>query len=191
MIDTKTILLNKNRLVYQNEKNMDNLSDSLFEDVARIMRDQATRTGRHKKQIRVLSLFYVDPLDPKTGAWDLLIILAIYLFQIQISLTLGFGPTFWEDQFTSKFYTIAYITLAVLFIVDVIINFHKGYYAFGRGKVIDDHILIIKHYLKIYFAMDVVGNFWPTQQSGACSYHCSVVISCSTICKWCLQYCCT
>ena len=39
-------------------------------------------------------------------------------------------------------------------VIDIIINFHKGYYAFGRGKVIDDHYLIIKHYLKIYVIYD-------------------------------------
>jgi len=50
------------------------------------------------------SLFYVNPLDTKTGLWDVFIILIIYIFLIQISLTLGFGPTFWEEQISSRFY---------------------------------------------------------------------------------------
>jgi hypothetical protein len=50
--------------------------------------------------------------------------------------------------------------MIVLLVIDIVINFHKGYYAFGRGKVIDDHYLIIKHYLKIYFVMDVVSKIY-------------------------------
>lgn len=111
-----------------------------------------------QKKWKIYSLFYVDPLDPKTGAWDVFIIFAIYLFQIQISLTLGFGPTFWEDQLNNNFYTATYLLITIIFVIDIIINFHKGYYAFGRGKVIDEPELIIKHYLKIYFAMDIVSK---------------------------------
>lgn len=109
--------------------------------------------------MRIYNLFYVDPLSTKTGIWDFLIIVTIYLFQLQISLTLGFGPEFWNDQLDSKAYLIIYITLILIIVVDVVINFHKGYYAFGRGKVIDDPALIIKHYLKIYFVMDTASNY--------------------------------
>lgn len=53
-----------------------------------------------------------------------------------------------------------YICCLIILALDIIINFHKGYYAFGRGKVIDEPELIIKHYLKIYFAMDLVSNLF-------------------------------
>ena len=102
----------------------------------------------------------MDPLDTKTGLWDLFIIIAIYIFQIQISLLLGFGPNFWYQLLASNTYIVTYVAFVIIFIVDVVINFHKGYYAFGRGKVIDDPELIIKHYLKIYFAMDVICKYF-------------------------------
>lgn len=108
---------------------------------------------------RIYNLFYIDPLSTKTGIWDFLIIITIYLFQLQISLTLGFGPEFWDDQIDNKLYIIIYVSLIVIIAIDVIINFHKGYYAFGRGKVIDDPALIIKHYLKIYFVMDLASIY--------------------------------
>jgi hypothetical protein len=40
--------------------------------------------------------------------------------------------------------------------IDSASNFFKGYYAFGRGKVIDDFQKILPHYLKGQFIFDVI-----------------------------------
>lgn len=103
----------------------------------RILRDHTGNRITEKAKLKVYSLFYVDPLSAKTGFWDLFIIFIIYLFQIQISLLLGFGPGFWHEQLTAKYYITSYVSLVIVLVVDMVINFHKGYYAFGRGKVID------------------------------------------------------
>lgn len=42
--------------------------------------------------------------------------------------------------------------------IDLLINFNKGYYAFGEGRVIDDKYLIMKRYLKSYFTIDIISN---------------------------------
>jgi hypothetical protein len=45
-----------------------------------------------------------------------------------------------------------------MLVADMIINFVKGYYGFGYGKVIDDKILIKKKYIKTYFLPDLICN---------------------------------
>lgn len=111
-----------------------------------------------KNRVKIYRLFYVDPLSRFTGLWDLVIIIAIYLFLIQISLTLAFGPHFWYGQMHNKFYTVLYLVLLLLFAVDIALNFNKGFYAFGRGKVIDDPRLIILNYLKLTFFLDLISK---------------------------------
>ena len=41
-----------------------------------------------------------------------------------------------------------------LLVLDISLNFFKGYYAFGRGRVIDEHSLILRHYLTGQFIVD-------------------------------------
>ena len=45
-----------------------------------------------------------------------------------------------------------------MLVADMFINFFKGYYAFGYGKVIDDQTLIALKYIKSYFAPDLICN---------------------------------
>ena len=52
----------------------------------------------------------------------------------------------------------AYVALLALLTIDCFVNFHKGYYAFGYGKVVDDKRLIIKRYLRTYFIPDIICN---------------------------------
>lgn len=82
-----------------------------------------------------------------------------YFLQFQISLTLAFGPQFWNNEITQYIYFGVYIFLVCLLAIDIFINFHKGYYAFGYGKVIDDHERIIKRYLKFHFGIDLICTY--------------------------------
>ena len=45
-----------------------------------------------------------------------------------------------------------------MLIFDMLMNFVKGYYGFGSGKVIDDKILIVRKYIKTYFFPDLICN---------------------------------
>lgn len=92
----------------------------------------------------------------QTGLWDFFVIITIYIFQIQISLTLGFGPDFWKKEMNSGYHFAGYIACLLVLCADIVINFHKGYYAFGRGKVVDEPQLIIRHYLKANFIIDII-----------------------------------
>lgn len=52
-----------------------------------------------------------------------------------------------------------YVFLLIILLIDIPINFNKGYYAFGYGKVIDDKTLIMKRYVKSYFIIDMISNW--------------------------------
>lgn len=136
-------------------KKLQPIDSETLSSVMRILGHHESQGKKGGKQRKWYGIFYLDPMGKKNAAWDLLIIIVIYLFQLQISLTLGFGPEFWSYQFNGYTNEIAYGFLVAMMCIDVVVNFHKGYYAFGRGKVIDDPELIIKHYLKIYFIMDI------------------------------------
>lgn len=41
-------------------------------------------------------------------------------------------------------------------IIDIVLNFFKGYYTFGKGKVVNDARKIVMHYLKSQFPLDVL-----------------------------------
>ena len=49
-----------------------------------------------------------------------------------------------------------YILLFFLLAIDIILSFFKGYYAYGRGKVVDDKYLVALKYLKTQFPFDIV-----------------------------------
>ena len=117
------------------------------------------------KPFAIYTSFYIDPTSTWTGIWDFILIFITYFFQVEISLLLAFGPDFWTKELNSNVaYIIAYSIQIVFLLVDMFICFHKGYYAFGRGRVINDHRQIIKHYLKIHFPIDLVGKFEIIQQ---------------------------
>lgn len=129
----------------------------------RVLRESSPLLDGALARSNLFTLFYINPHSKWNGLWNFALICFIYLFEIQISFTLGFGPQFWEEQLRSRAQIIAYIFLLVLLAVDIVLNFHRGYYAFGRGKVIDDPYLIIQHYLKIYFAADIAGTGFVIQ----------------------------
>ena len=135
---------------------LDDVANHLFEKIFTITHEHYGLEGKNSKKLSVYSLFYIDPTSARIGIWDFIIIFVAYFIIFQISLTIAFGPTFWDEELKITFaYLLSYSLLLVCLAVDIVINFHKGYYAFGRGKVIDDHDLIVKHYLKIHFPIDI------------------------------------
>lgn len=70
-------------------------------------------------------------------AWNFLFLIVFYGIQLQLSLSIGFGPEFVKDDIVNSVYRGIYIAYFVFLVVDIFFSFFKGYYAFGRGKIID------------------------------------------------------
>jgi hypothetical protein len=121
-----------------------------------VLREISKGKMEKRKKLKIYSLFYVDPMSPLTGVWNVWVIIMIYVMLFQISLTIGFGPEFWQEELKQNLYLVGFIMSFVSLVVDMIINFHKGYYLFGRGRVINEPELIIKNYLKTYFPMEII-----------------------------------
>jgi hypothetical protein len=49
-----------------------------------------------------------------------------------------------------------YLTILALLAVDIFFSFFKGFYAFGKGKVIDDGVQVAMNYLKFQFPFDII-----------------------------------
>lgn len=72
-----------------------------------------------------------------------------------MGFVLAFGAQFWIDL-KDYHYTVAlYVLILSVFILDIAINFHKGYYKLGEGRIIIDRRSIIRNYLKKYFWIDI------------------------------------
>jgi len=54
------------------------------------------------------------------------------------------------------FFLPIYILVLIFLLIDLALSFFKGYYAFGKGKVIDDGWSVVKNYLKTQFYIDFI-----------------------------------
>lgn len=100
--------------------------------------------------------FYIDPLSNFTLLWNLIFLVVFYLVEIQISLSLAFGPTFFDNELNIHSIHRTFYILVVLFLgFDIVLSFFKGYYSFGQGKVIDDWSQIKRNYLRTQFFFDI------------------------------------
>jgi hypothetical protein len=68
----------------------------------------------------------------------------------------AFGPQFFENelQFTSS-YRPVYIFFLSFLVLDILVSFFVGYYAFGKGKVVEDPKKIAIKYLTKQFILDI------------------------------------
>ncbi len=100
---------------------------------------------------------YINPHSKRILIWNLLYLTVFYLVELQISLSLAFGPHFFEEELQlSSIYLPVYLTFLVFMVVDMILSFFKGYYAFGKGKVVDEHGKIVRNNLRNQFPFDIV-----------------------------------
>ena len=82
---------------------------------------------------------------------------------MQISLSLAFGTDFYRDIVLGDIERPIYILLFLLLVADIVLSFFKGYYVFGRGKVVDDKWMVAKKYLFTQFPFDLtVAVFYLT-----------------------------
>lgn len=72
-------------------------------------------------------------------------------------MSLAFGPRFFEEELQlTNFYLPVYLSFLAFILIDILINFFKGYYNYGKGKVVDDPKKIVKNYLKNQFPFDIL-----------------------------------
>ena len=55
------------------------------------------KKSKKKKKVKTVALLYMDPKSTKVNVWNFVVIFVVYFLELQISLTLGFGPTFWGN----------------------------------------------------------------------------------------------
>lgn len=150
---------------------MSDIPAEAFPRVRELLGERSWEGAAAKKPFKIYSMFYVDPMSKWTGIWDFVLIFIVYFFQVEISLLLAFGPDFWRAELGGKVgFIIGYVVELLFLCADVVICFHKGYYAFGRGRVVDDHQKIIQHYLKIHFPIDIAGTLRLIQRFCSCSF---------------------
>ena len=133
---------------------LDVLSSDMKRNVTRLLGREVYELSAKKgaKQRRVW--IYIDPFSPWVLTWNIIFVVVFYFIELQISWELAFGPYFFENQLDIGFYKPAYFTFLTVMILDIVMNLFKGYYAFGKGKVIDDPGKIMRHYLTSQFPID-------------------------------------
>ena len=102
------------------------------------------------------SRFFIDPNSKRVMTWNILFMILFYVIQMQISLSLAFGSEFFTEIIFGDIENPIFIIIAALLVVDMVLSFFKGYYAFGRGKVIDDKYLVAKKYMITQFPFDIL-----------------------------------
>ena len=79
---------------------------------------------------------YISPLNPYLLLWDATVIFAMYVFYFEMGFLLAFTSDFWIGM-KSYVYTLGlYITLLAIFLLDMGVNFVKGFYQFGKGHIV-------------------------------------------------------
>ena len=75
---------------------LDDIPPNAFPRVCELMREPSLKKVP-KKLFKIYSMFYINPMSFGIGIWDFILIFVVYVLQVQISLTLGFGPDFWDN----------------------------------------------------------------------------------------------
>ena len=97
---------------------------------------------------------YIDPQSKRVFIWNVVFIIVFYLFELHISLSLAFGPRFLRAADVGTIYLPIYIIVLIFLVIDLVLSFFKGYYAFGKGKIVDDGWMVVNNYLRTQFYFD-------------------------------------
>ena len=99
---------------------------------------------------------YIDPLSRPILAWNIFFLLVFYMLQLQLQLSITFGPRFFEDEVQlGNGYRFIYLTMLACLLLDIFLSFFKGYNAFGKGKTITNGAMIVRNYLSSQFPFDL------------------------------------
>lgn len=80
----------------------------------------------------------------------------MYVFFFEMGFLLAFTSKFWINLKSFGYTVSLYVILLVVFILDIGVGFHKGFYKVGQGYVITDRKRIARHYLRSYFTVDLI-----------------------------------
>ena len=76
---------------------LEELDEETREDVLRLINRESYEMRRWVKSDEEISCLYIDPQSTLGIVWALLFMVVFYLTEVQISLELAFGPTFFRD----------------------------------------------------------------------------------------------
>ena len=108
------------------------------EQVYRLLDRESYKLENPVNKVSKRWAIYVDPMSGILFAWNLLFLLVFYGIQLQLSLAIGFGPDFTNDNIiNAQYYRGIYIAYFVFLLLDIVFSFFKGYYALGKGRIID------------------------------------------------------
>ena len=100
--------------------------------------------------------FYISPETTFIYIFDLLIILCLSICIIYLPLKISFYKSKCVQlNILDKLFV---ILVDIIFIIDLIFGFYRAYYN-SEFKFINDIKLIVRHYLKTYFAYDLISAF--------------------------------
>jgi hypothetical protein len=136
---------------------MDWLDEQTRQTVLRLLDRQSYQLENVEVKEDKRGWIYVDPSSAVVLGWNLFFLAGFYLLQLQIPITLACGVAFFQNEVSpGSVYRPVYLALWVLMLLDILFNCFKGYHAFGKGKVVDDQLLILRHYLTSQFPLDLL-----------------------------------
>ena len=95
----------------------------------------------------------IHPYSTFRFNWDICCMLAIIIVMIALPLQVAFDES--DQIHLSPFFPLN-LVLDMFFFIDLIINFRTGYMDKDNPTVILDSKLIVRHYLKTWFAVDFI-----------------------------------
>eukprot|EP01006_Ploeotia_vitrea_P007575 TRINITY_DN17489_c0_g1_i1.p1 TRINITY_DN17489_c0_g1~~TRINITY_DN17489_c0_g1_i1.p1 ORF type:complete len:759 (-),score=368.03 TRINITY_DN17489_c0_g1_i1:61-2133(-) len=124
--------------------------DSDISEAFMSMRNNADDLGEEEEEETHIPWFIILPSSPVKSVWDT-VVLGLLLYLV------AFLP--WRVAFSdADDVSWLDIVVDVLFGIDIIMSFFTAYED-KRGRVITTHSMIVKHYLRTWFVLDLIATF--------------------------------
>ncbi|CAD8155630.1 unnamed protein product [Paramecium octaurelia] len=124
--------------------------DSFFEETEQNELGDETRYRFDKRYANLKYIIFPD--DPTKLFWDILVVIALLYICIMVPYDISFKDDNQEETPTQFGLGLA---IDLLYGIDIIINFFSAYVD-DQDELIVDKTIIIKHYLKSWFILDLV-----------------------------------
>ena len=142
------------------DANMNRFMQRHGKSVASDIRASRARMAEKIKEVRKGKVWVIKPENNKfLGRWDMLTSFALMWTATVTPFETAFlpvvlGPESWKDP-----WFLSNRVLDVIFTIDMILQFFVAYQkndGFGGLQWVDRHVLVVKHYLKSWFVLDLV-----------------------------------